>query len=342
MKKIIVWIMLSLIVQTSGLYVFNKFICANSSEFKSKKIDINKSKENTFNCSIPKEVNDINLSTTGKYIAYLKDEVLNIEDTKTGDTNKFKTENNEIVMYYTWLYDRDIMAIVEKVKKDGEEKIQLITYDVKNDSKTFVQEICEFEKNIEVKNLTISVFTGVYYIQLNKNETKSMIYRIDRNDDLSKVDINAKLINNMKVIPHEDRLLYEDKINNKIFVTSPNKQLKFDFNNELELLDIDKNDVIYLGEINENNILSILYGTVNEDISTWKKINIDSTINKDDLYCNNENQILINNNLEGYVKNLINDNKIEYDGKFIQLTKDFIVSVDGNGKLIYTSYKDII
>lgn len=38
------------------------------------------------------------------------------------------------------------MAIVEKVKKDGEEKIQLITYDVKNDSKTFVQEICEFEK----------------------------------------------------------------------------------------------------------------------------------------------------------------------------------------------------
>lgn len=126
-------------------------------------------------------------------------------------------------------------------------------------------------KNIEVKNLTTSVLTGVYYIQLNKNETKSEIYRIDRNDDLSEVDINAKLINNMKVIPHEDRLLYEDKINNKIFVTSPNKQLKFDFNNELEFLDIDKNDVIYLGEIKENNILSILYGTVNEDISTWKK-----------------------------------------------------------------------
>ncbi|MBW6411879.1 dipeptidyl-peptidase IV [Clostridium weizhouense] len=341
MKKIIVWIMLSLILQTTGLYILNNFVFITSSEFKSKKINVNKYTSDDIKGNIPSGVNNINLSYDGKYITYLKEKTLNIEDTKTGNSNEFKTEDNEVVMCYTWLNNRNIIAIVEKVKKDEKEKLQLITYDVKNDSKTFVQDICNFKKNLEVENITTSVLTGVYYIHINKNRIQSTVYRIDRNNDLSQIDINAEVIGNIKVIPHEDRLVYQNKINNKIFATTPNKQLNFN-SNKLTLLDIDKNDMIYVGEIDGDNITSVLYGKLNEDILTWKKLNIDSTINKDQIFFNDENQILTNNNLEGSVKNLINGNKVEYNGKFIQIIKDFIVSVDGDGNLIYTPYKDVL
>ncbi|AOR25062.1 dipeptidyl-peptidase IV [Clostridium taeniosporum] len=342
MKKIVVWVMLSLILQTSVLYILNNYVCVNSSEFKSKKSNINKYTSKDIKGSIPSDVKNVNLSYDGKYMTYLREKTLNIEDTRTGKSNEFKTENNEVVMCYTWLNNRNIIAIVEKVKKDGREKIQLITYDVKNDSKTFVQVICRYKENLEVENITTSVLTGVFYIHINKNRIQSMIYRIDRNNDLSEIDINAEVVDNMKAIQHEDRLVYENKLNNKIFATTPNKQLKFNSNNKLKLLDIDKNDVIYVGEINGDDITSVTYGKINEDISTWKKLNIDSPTNKDQLYCNNENQILINNNLEGYVKNLVNGKKVDYDGKFIQIIKDFIVSIDGDGKLIYIPYKDVL
>lgn len=342
MKKIIVWIMLSLILQTTGLYILNNFVFITSSEFKSKKINVNKYTSDDIKGNIPSGVKNANLSYDGKYITYLKEKTLNIEDTKTGNSNEFKTEDNEVVMSYTWLNNRNIIAIVEKVKKDGKEKLQLITYDVKNDSKTFVQDICKFKENFEVENITTSVLTGVYYIHINKNRLQSTVYRIDRNDDLSEIDINAEVIGNMKVIPHEDRLVYQNKINNKIFATTPNKQLNFNSNSKLTLLDIDKNDVIYVGEIDGDNITNVLYGKLNEDVLAWKKLNFDSPINKDQIFFNDENQILTNNNLEGSVKNLINGHKVEYNGKFIQIIKDFIVSVDGDGKLIYTPYKDVL
>lgn len=340
MKKLIVWVALSLLLQISGLYILNNFVFVNSSEFKGKKMDIKQDFTKDINSSIPSNVDKIDLSYEGRYLTYTKEKNVYVENTKTGKSSEIKTENNEEIMYYKWLDSRDILAIVEKVKKNGTEKIQLITYNATNDSKAFVKEICNYEKNMKVENITISVLTNVYYIDVNKGGSKNIVYRIDRNEDLKKVNINAKALGNMQVIPHEDRLIYEDKVANKFFVTSPNKQLIFNTNKKLTLLSIDRNDVIYMGELNGDKIAGLVYGKVSENTSDWKKVTFDLPIARRDLYFSNKSKILINENLKGSVKNLTDDNEVQYNGKLIQIKDGFIATVNDEGKLKYENYKN--
>lgn len=339
MKKFIVWLALSLMLQISVLYTLNNFVFVNSSEFKGKKMDIKQDLTKDINSSIPSNADKIDLSYEGRYLTYTKEKNVYVENTKTGKANEIITENNEDIMCYKWLDRRDILVMVEKVKKSGIEKIQLITYNAANASKTFVKEICNYEKNMKVENITTSVLTNVYYIDVNKGGSRNIVYRIDRNEDLKKVNINAKVLGNIQVIPHEDRLIYEDKATNKFFVTSPNKQLTFNTNKKLSLLSIDRNDVIYMGELNGDKISSIVYGKISENTSDWKRITLESAVAKNDLYFNNQSKILINASIEGIVRNLTDGSEVEYDGKLIQIKDGFIATVNNDGKLKYENYK---
>lgn len=335
MKKLIVLATLTLLLELSGLVILNNFIFVNSSEFKSNKMELKKDISKDIKATIKNEESDINLSYKGRYLAYYKEDKLYIQDSKTGKERKIETEDDEKIMYYRWLDKRDLIAIVEKVKKSGEDKLQLITYNPINDSKTSVQEICSYEKNMKVNNMTLSVLTNVYYIDVDKGGLKNTVYRIDINNDIKKVNIKADILGNMQVIPHEDRLIYEDKATDKFFITSPNKQLIFNSNKKLTLLSIDRNDVIYIGELDGDKIVGIVYGKISEDTSSWKKIKFDSYVGTKNLYFNEKSEILINDNLKGSVKNLTTGNETEYEGKFIQIKEDFIATINNDGKLFY-------
>lgn len=339
MKKLIVWATLALMLEVSLLYILNNFVFKNSSEFNSKKIEVKKNSTDGINVTIPSNIENIDLSYEGKYLTYFKGKKLYIQDTRTGKVSEINTEDNETIMYYRWLEDRDLIAIVENIKKDGKEKVQLITYNPSSFSKTLVKEICKYKKNMVVNNMTTSVLTNVFYINVNNGNSGNKVYRIDRNEELTNIDIKASSLGNMQVIPHEDRLIYEDKINNKFFITSPNKQLIFNSNKKLAFLGIDKKDVIYIGEINGDKISSIFYGKVNEDTSTWNKVTLDLSVDKKDLYFSNESEILINDNLKGEVRNITTGKKIEYEGKLIKIKDEFIAIMDNNGKLVYKSLK---
>lgn len=338
MKKLIVWVALTLLLEISGLYILNNFVFIDSLKFNSKKIELKKDISKDINASISSDAENIDLSYEGKYLIYSKEKTLYIEQAQTGQINEIKTEDSEEIMCYKWLDNRDLIAMVEKVKKDGVEKVQLITYNPANSTKTLVKEICKYEKNMVVNNMTTSVLTNVYYIHINKGGSRNVVYRVDRNEDITKVDIKTNILANMQVIPHEDRLVYEDKINSRFFATSPNKQLTFNTNKKLTLLSIDRNDVIYMGEIDGDKIGSIVYGKVSENTADWKRITLDSAISRNSLYFTSKSKILINKSIEGIVKNLTDDNEIKYDGKLIQIKDGFIVTVNENGKLKYENY----
>ena len=339
-KKIIAWAILSVILQIGGLFILDNFIFKHSSNFQSKKIDIEKNNTEDINATIPTGAENINISYNGKYLTYYENDTLYIEESKTGTKTEVKTEDNGEILYYKWLSDRDRIIIAEKVIKDGNNVIQLITYSPKDSSISYVTDICDYEDDMEVMKITESTFTSVYYVDIYKGGLKSIVYRVDINNDKSKVSLQASVLGNMQVIPHVDRLVYEDEINNKFYVTSPNKQLSFNSNKNLTLLGIDRNDVIYIGELNGEKISSIIYGKVDEDTSSWKTITLDAVVNKDDLYFNNNSEILINDNLKGAVKNLSTGVEVEYEGKLIQIKEDFIATTDNNGKLVYTSLSE--
>jgi len=338
-KKIIAWAILSIILQIGGLFVLDNFVFKHSSKFKSNKIDIEKQNTKDINVIIPNGAENVNISYNGKYLTYYENDTLYIEESKTGTKTEVKTEDNGEILYYKWLSDRDRLIIAEKVVKDGETVIQLITYSPKDSSVSYVTSICDYEDDMKVMKITESTFTSVYYVDIYRGGLKSMVYRIDINNDKSRVSLQASVLGNMQVIPHVDRLVYEDEINNKFYVTSPNKQLTFNSNKNLTLLGIDRNDVIYIGELNGEKISSIIYGKVDEDTSSWNTVNLEAVVNRKDIYFNNESEILINDNLKGAVKNLTTGLEVEYEGKLVQIKEDFIATTDSTGKLVYTTLK---
>lgn len=338
-KKIIAWAILSIILQIGGLFILENFVFKHSSSFKPNKIDVEKESTKDINASIPSGAQNVNISYNGKYLTYYENDTLYIEESKTGTKTEVKTEDKGDILYYKWLSDRDRLIIAEKVTKDGDEVIQLVTYSPKDSSISYVTDICDYSDDIEVKKITESTFTSVYYVDIYKGGLKSIVYRIDINNDKSKVSLQASVLGNMQVIPHVDRLVYEDEINNKFYVTSPNKQLSFNSNKNLTLLGIDKNDVIYIGELNGEKISSIIYGKIDEDTSAWSTVTLEAVVNRNDIYFNNESEILINDNLKGAVKNLTTNDEVEYEGKLIAIKEDFIATTDNNGKLVYTSLK---
>jgi len=339
-KKIIAWAMLSVILQIGGLYVLNNFVFKHTSEFKSKTMEVvKKDTKKDIKATISTTAKDVSISYNGKYLSYKENENLYLQDSKTGTSTEVKTEKGGTILYYDWLQDRDILVIAEKVEKDGKTKIQIITYNAQNSTESFVKELCTYQENMKITKISASVFTGVYYIDVDKGGLKNVVYRIDRNNDMKEVTLKSYILGNLQVIPHADRLIYEDKANSKFFVTSPNKQLTFNSNKKLSLLGIDGNDVIYMGELNGDKIISITYGKVDEDTANWKKVTLDSVANANDLYFSNKSEVLINDNLKGSVKNLTTGNEIGYEGKLIQIKENFIALKDNNGKLIYKSLK---
>lgn len=339
-KKIIAWAVLSIMLQTVSLYILDNFVFKHSSDFQSKTIELKKDKTKDIKGTIPTNAKDVSISYDGKYLSYKENENLCLQDAKTGTSAQVKTKKEGTILYYNWIPERDILVIAEKIEKDGESKIQLITYNAQDSSENYSQEICTYQKDMEVKKISVSIFTGVYYIDIYKGGLKNTVYRLDRNNKIDKISLQTNVLGNMQIIPHNDRLIYEDMINSKFFVTSPNKSLTFNSNKKITLLGIDRNDVIYMGELNGDKITSITYGKVDEDTSTWKKVNLDSVVSSNDLYFSNESEILINDNLKGSVKNLTTGNEVEYEGKLIQIKEDFIATVDTNsGKLVYKNLK---
>jgi hypothetical protein len=339
-RKIIAWAILSIILQIGGLYVLNNFVFKHTSEFESKKIEVKKDTTKNIETTIPTNAEDISISDKGKYLSYKENENLYLQDTKTGTSTQVEMEDDGTIIYYDWLQDREILVMAEKIKKDDKYKIQITTYNAQNSSRTVVKEICTYQEDMKITKISASVFTGVYYVDVDKGGLKNIVYRIDRNNDMNEVTLKSYILGNLEVIPHADRLIYEDKANGKFFVTSPNKQLTFNSNKKLSLLGIDANDIIYMGELNGDKIISVTYGKVDEDTSTWKKVTLVSVVNANDLYFSDNSEILINDNLKGIVKNLTTGTELEYEGKLIQIKEDFIAIKDSNDKLIYKNLEE--
>lgn len=337
-RRIIAWSLLSIICQVSVLFILDRFVFRQSSEFASKKIELNKPYEDKINIKIPSNAENIKVSFNGRYMSYEKNDEVIITETKTGKEGNVKTQKGGQILYYEWLPERERIVIVEKIKQKGRNVLQLATYNPRNSETTYVTELCEYEKNMKVRSITESIFTNVYYVYISNGDTKDRCYRVDVNNEKFDVVFKCTNFGRMFVIPHTDRLVYDDLTNNVVYVTSPNKKLKFNTNNNIRLIGIDRNDVIYVGQEKDGKIFSIFYGKVDDDTSTWNNVNLDSPIVIDDIYFNSDSNIIVNDLLQGKVQNITTGKEYEYIGKFIDV-KDNFIALNDAGKLVFKKFE---
>ncbi|SHE84555.1 hypothetical protein [Clostridium fallax] len=323
MKKvriIFAWVIVSLIVQVAGLLFLDKYFFQSDGSVKSKKIEVkDKAPKKLANIKVPEGSKNIKLSFDGKYISYEDSGILKVSNTWDGSTLEVKNNINSKLMNYTWLSDRHRILIGERNNNSG--MLTLSYYDVAKNEKREITSISEISKKSELSSIEASTLTDVTYLKITDENKYTKIYRLDINQKLKKESLMCKSVGNIEVIPHEDRLLYEDSYNKQIYVTSPQKKLAFG-KNKVKLLKVDSEDVVYVGILSGEKISEIKYGTLGENTNDWKTINLKDSVEKDDILISQKGQIFYNDSFKGELIDLSKDKKYNYKGKFISIFDD--------------------
>ncbi|KEH97512.1 hypothetical protein Z962_03065 [Clostridium botulinum C/D str. BKT12695] len=258
-KRIIAWVCISLGVQIAVLYYVDTYLFSTenvSSKIVSTKVEDNKkNRKSNINIEVPESAQNKALSGDGQYLAYVENERLKIVDTYSGDEENIELQEGLHMSFYKWAPDRNILLIAAKKKSDEKAKFIFYSYDAEKGEKEKLQnkngeETCfTAPRGTEVKDIELSPFTNMIYIKSGLAGGKSNIHKINIMQKLDKVDTKVDIIGDIKIIPNDDSIAYESVNQNKVYITGCENCIKVDGVNKASLIDVDDNDVIYVGEI---------------------------------------------------------------------------------------------
>ena len=77
------------------------------------------------------------------------------------------------------------------------------------------------------------------------------IYRIDRMGNMTKANTIPNFVSNISLVRHEDKLIYEGLVYNKIYVTNHDQPISVKGVDKLTLIGTDDDDNVYLGELKD-------------------------------------------------------------------------------------------
>ncbi|MDS0524743.1 hypothetical protein NNC19_03560 [Clostridium sp. SHJSY1] len=340
-KRIIIWALLSVLMQAAGLLYLDKVYFKQSSDFKVQE----PKKEvipNNVDLSIPNEATKIESSFDGKYVTYFVENKLYLLDTKNGTSEEIITNDEKReVLYSKWLSDSNMLTIAEKKVGSSSKKniVDILGFTANNKKeKSFTEKgvLITYTNGMEIVGIETETKNGVIYIPVNTNGSTSTIVRRNIDGKFENIPIKNMTVSELLIYPNKNGdMIYKDKKNNKFYSYSNGKStiINFTDSNKYELLGIDSKDNVYWGELGAGDkITKIVYGSIDTKIATWKTVQLDKGVSKKEIYINNKNEILVNNSLEGKVKNLTTNVEVSYSGKFISVNNKVILSKD-NDKL---------
>lgn len=333
-KRIIVWILISLLAQVSVLFYAENVLFADASDkVEMKKLEKVQDKKEEIAIDIPSEAKEVKVSFNGKYISYIKDSQIHIVSTNDGSTKTVKCDGSD--PYYMWLSDRNRMIIGEK--ESGSGTIKLFYYDGNRDEKEHYNDISTGDSKAKITDIQASTLTQVTYVKVSFSQTRSTLYRIGINNDLTKPKLKTSRIGDYYTLNREDVLIYKDTVSNNIYSTK-NQALNIKGAGFTHILGVDSEDTIYIADGDENKAKTIYYGTIDTPIVSWKKEELKGPTNFKDIYISNKGGLYVNDNLRGAIMNIKDGTEVSYEGKFLSFYEGAVASIK-DGKLKHTELK---
>ena len=346
-KMISCWIVVSLIIQ-SGIFLFLNSYFKTNTNVTIKKIDIKQDEYNKdLHIDIPKHIENEKISYDGHYIAFKEDNKLKVLDTLTGDSPKLELNKDFIISNFSWIYDRDRILI--SGKKDGEMIFYTIDMDnisnkkevnvssemsdIKNSLKKHKHDLNT--KDYTIKDCTISPVTAVTYLKISNKDDNEYIYRVDASDNFEKLDLNARHIKNMSIMPREDKLIYENSLNNNFYMTrtKPNPKINFKKQGNLKLLRISEDSKLYVGEVIKGNLKTVLCKSLISNSSEENEINLKEETPFKDVFVTIDGHVLVNSNSKSMVTDLTTNKEYKYKGNFLNFFEKGFTSLSEDNKL---------
>ena len=339
MKRISIWVAVSLVLQCLGLFYIDHYFLTNDSKVVTKKVDEEKvDKVKNIDIVLPTGIEKVLVSYDAKYLSYYEDEKLNIVNCKDGTIKNIELDEGTKISFYEWLPDRNRMLLVEKKNNDQSSILTLSSYDVSKGEKVKVKDLTWSNAKSEVQDIQLSTLTGVTYVKVANMGAKAAIYRIDRMGSMTKVNTIPSFVSNIELIRHEDKLVYEGLVYNSIYVTGDDRALSIKDVEKLTLIGTDDDDNVYLGELTDKLISKIYYGKTSQKTEEWKAISLQVPSEKKDLFVSASGKVYQNDSLRGVIKEINSGTQTSYQGKLLQLYTKGIVSLVNN-KISFVSFK---
>lgn len=332
-KRIILWMMISLVIQFAGLFYANNYFLASQTSIKTKKIVKSEPKKPDVEIKIPDDAKNINLSFDARYVAYYNGDILKVVNTKTGEEKKVEFREGVEVPAYKWLSDKNRMLIAEKEDSNRSSNIKLAYYDVDKDVKEDIKEIDWANKKSEVE-IQPSSLINIIYIKVTTGK-KSSIYWMNIMKETKKVETQCNVIGTMVVLPHEDKLLYENPVYNKVYITGKSEPIYINGVEKTTLVGVDDSDKIYIGDNQEGKVTKLYYGNVSESTNNYQIIDLKAAVDKKDIFISTAGKVYVNDSLRGVIKEIGSGKEFIYKGNFIQMYEGGIASIS-DGKLVKT------
>lgn len=331
-KRILVWVALSLALQFGGLIYANNYLFSTQTKVKIQKVEKTNKNVKDAVVSVPSNAKNVQVSFDAKYLAYYDSDSLKIVNTKTGETKNVDFNDGVKVSYYKWLPDRNRMLIGEKHTGSNGNSFKLSYYDVDKDVKDQVKDLTWADKKSEVVDIQASPLTNMIYVKVSLGGKRSSIYSLNIMKEMKKVETNAYVIGETDLLSHKDKFLYEDLTHHRVYVTGSSKQISIPGVKDTCLIGVDQEDNVYIGELSNNEVTKVYYGSLSEDTSTWKSENLSTASNQSDIYISPNGKIHVNDNLRGVITELGSGKETNYNGNFLQMYTDGVTSIS-DGKL---------
>ncbi|WP_102401072.1 hypothetical protein [Haloimpatiens massiliensis] len=336
-KKILLWIIIGVFIETSFLWYLDKYILDNNINVKITKLE-HEEKEEGYNtkANIPLEAKDINISPEGSYISYLIGEKLNIVHVEKGVTESLPVSEKSTILDYAWVENRTRILILEQQKEKNSNRINISYYDVKKHVKQEIAHLFWTNEQMVTGNIAVSSVIEMVYVNIVE-KGKSRVYSVDLMKNVKELDLGKINIGNM-LVTKDNTLLYENLENSVLMQYN-----KGEIRNVCKLTDgrlwtLDDKENIYVYAIKNSKVSQILYIDNKDNLNNMKNLNL-KKINLDKEY--DLSSIYVKDNGEVYVKEAnaevvreYNSNKaFKYKGEFIGFYKHGFLYKDNIGNI---------
>lgn len=331
-KGIIICTIIGVILQNLIFLYVEKVYLAGSNKYNIEKVESNSSAEN-LEIDIDNKAEDVRTSYNGRYISYMKDNKLEICDSKDGSKKEYK-ENSGKLVYYKWLTDCNKIISIEKTVENGDIYFVPISYDAKTGQ---VNEITDFNMNeVKIKSdnsgakvdlIAFSTASSSLYIKIKEDNEKSNLYYADQMNNLQKVKSNVAIGNITVPTTSCDAVM---ELDNKISILNNRGEINVPNVSNPKILGSDKNDKVYFCNDNNGKTDVIYYSNLTENNYKWSKIKLKSQESITNIYVDYSGKIYINDSSEKKVKELTKSKEIKYQGEFQQTYSEGIISKKGN------------
>lgn len=344
LKRIIGWSLLALAIQSVIYFGIETYYGKSLLNTKSTEVRVDKSDQKKKNVSvnIPGSASKVETSYDGKFISYYDQNKLNVINSFDGTKKVVESEKNLEQIYNKWLPDVNSMVICERSSNaKNNTEISIFTYNADNDNKQSPTDTNNKEIKFKVKNSTdkiediqMSTTMGIFYVKIK--DSRGLCDIINNNvNGMNETIFSSRNIGNISVFKHKPNLIYEDTPNSTTKITNSKWSINY---KSTCLFDVDDEDKLYIGVLQNGKVSKILYGPTEKKIEQWTTINLAQPVDKKDVIVTRYGTVYINDSTKGCIISKPSEKNISYKGKLLRITDEEVISNE-NGKLQKASLK---